>query len=67
MKAVIETQDIDVNWCDYVYFDGREYMVMSGETNLKDGMSKLTCFLVNYLPNNNNINIKNKNVKMTVL
>lgn len=53
MKATIETPDIDVDWCDYVYFDGREYMVIGGETNLKDRVTKLTAMLVNYKPSQN--------------
>ena len=60
MQATIETTDTDVDWCDYVYLDGRQYMVVSGETNLKEQRSKILAMLVNYLPSNTNININNQ-------
>lgn len=58
MQATIETTDVDVNWCDYIYLDGRQYMVVSGETNLKDQKSKIIAMLVNYVPNNGNYKIE---------
>lgn len=50
MKATIETQHTDLSNIDFVYLDGHEYMIVSGETNMKDRVTKLTAMLVNYLP-----------------
>lgn len=50
MKAVINTQHTDLSNTDFVVLDGHEYMVISGETNMKDMVTKITGVLMNYTP-----------------
>lgn len=50
MRAEIETTNMALNDVDYIYLDGREYMVVSGENDFKEQKAKIVAMLVNHMP-----------------
>lgn len=46
MEVTIKTNDYGVKDIDYVYLDGRKFMVVEGNTDLNTGTSEITALLV---------------------